>query len=413
MLKFTKLDRILMGLSAFVILALLPVLFLPEFVHRSQKTELMGTVKRIENEVRLRPMSSFRWFNLNRWFHEDVHHLDRIYTGFDSEAEIRLLSGDTVFLHPNTLLTFELDTKGEIQLDVQFGEVSAEGPKINPRQTLRPKQKMIIRQSSFEVRSTEPENKPLPVAHEPIPAMSEPEKTETPTVQAPVVPETPIEPADKPKPPEPKLRKYVVSHPVANLQVSPPTAENRWKGQKTILKSNWEPVPEAKHYEVSIFKKTNEIKEPVEKITTTETKIEIEFERNGTFDISVKAIVVSARKPASISTEKSQSEFVVPALSQFPKLAGLFPKNRQLLISAKDDVLFLKWQRFSRVSIYILQISNDAEFKHIEKEFLLSKNELKNKENLPEGVWHWRVKGLSDLGESPWSETMEFRIVYP
>lgn len=147
MKHWNRLDQFIFA-GATVLLIMLSYLLYDDsmlFPRRSpEELQKIGQVGRSDNDVRLKSATDFTWVPAQK--EEKVFAMDSVFTGERSSTLIELDGGSTLELGENSLITLTM-VDGQLQLDLRFGEISANLAALT-------KIKVIAGEKAFEIQGS-------------------------------------------------------------------------------------------------------------------------------------------------------------------------------------------------------------------------------------------------------------------
>lgn len=123
--KFNKTDKIILSVSALIILFYSYLLYDDSFlfIEESSSNQQIGILSQSENDVRRKSIESFLWTPARKELL--LREKDSIFTGEGSHAEVTLKDGSAIKLEENSLVTLTLK-EGELELNLKYGEIKTE-----------------------------------------------------------------------------------------------------------------------------------------------------------------------------------------------------------------------------------------------------------------------------------------------
>ncbi|MES3038240.1 MAG: FecR domain-containing protein, partial [Bdellovibrionota bacterium] len=124
--QWNRIDRSIFTAAAVLLLLFSYFLYDDSFLFSGgaeSNQEQVGTIKTLRNDVRRKNQETFSWSPALA--EQNVRHLDTIFTGDNSEANIQLNDGSVIKLKPNTLVTINM-RDGQMSLDLKYGDLVGE-----------------------------------------------------------------------------------------------------------------------------------------------------------------------------------------------------------------------------------------------------------------------------------------------
>lgn len=133
-LSLSKLDKILLGVSATVALAATAALITASYFnagslggdgenHDTSAANVAGRADKVRNDIRRKAKSSLGWSPLAD--KSEIYYNESVYSGNDSEVYIVTSRGNTLHLEPNSLVYLE-KTNDQVSIDIKLGGLQAE-----------------------------------------------------------------------------------------------------------------------------------------------------------------------------------------------------------------------------------------------------------------------------------------------
>lgn len=361
------------------------------------QSEAIGNVESVQNDVRKKNSGTFSWLpSQNKEF---VFQNDSLFTGENSEADIKLKDGSVISIKENSLVTLT-SRNGEMQLDLKFGnfqgnltqnanlKIKADGEEYQVKGNKEKQSKIQITKN----RSGNVKVKVLTGTAE-LSSKSTGKKTlkkdENVAIEKGKVKELP----------KPKLELITKENINFNKFIKEDTFNLEWKGK------------EIARYQVAIFNQessdnplfSKNIKEQLVTITNP-LDAGVYFWQVKGFDGAGNLIIESAKRSFSISVFKS------PYITK-PELNSTF--SQELTIRKTDELkipIEIEWDSDSRIKSYEYELAADKQFNNTIEKNKTEKMKIKTKTSLMNGTYFVRVRGEYNNRITNWSSPQEFQI---
>lgn len=394
--QFTSWDRILMVFSVVGIVLLGIILSKEDLIvkwvlQESPAGDPIGEIVQVKNDVRKRMGKSFLWNKTKR--NDSVYELDSLFTGADSNLQLRLKSGEKINLGSNTVVVLRTQ-KNESVIDIKIGAISA-----------RPDSAPVKIFNDGEITSIRPDPKKEPI----VIRRAKRKKLEIETL----VGKAELEINGKKTVVEPKevlkiesVKELVkVRLPDLPVQiVSPKQEEKYWVKSGDSIDVVWKDQSSTKSYELqaSLSPQFDEI---LFSQQTSETKLRWKIEPQ---PLRVYVRIRNADSKKVLSEITSFEYSIRNAVQIVSPQENAHDFNDVRYFKDKLPPILVEWSPQALNVEYRVEVSKDSNFTQIEQEFKTRSNSFSL--NLSRGYHYVRVGFKDDLNQDYLSLPRGFRM---
>lgn len=172
---------------------------------------------------------------------------------------------------------------------------------------------------------------------------------------------------------------------------------------------SWSPVPNTQAYEVEVSRSTNFDK--VAKIKTREPASVLNLPSAGKYHWRVSALSAQG-KIISQSDEVGTVDYAKVFDLKQPDVPERYKDASFFFQKTAARFIWISWNPVSVAEpVYKIQLSMSSDFSNILKTYDNSKTTMLIRDQIPEGIYYWRVRAEVGSQVSDWSETAQFKIL--
>ncbi len=172
---------------------------------------------------------------------------------------------------------------------------------------------------------------------------------------------------------------------------------------------SWSPVPNTQAYEVEVSRTTDFDK--VAKIKTREPASVLNLPSAGKYHWRVSALSAQG-KIISQSEEIGTVDYTKVFDLKQPEVPDRYKDASFFFQKTAARFIWISWNSVNVAEpIYKIQLSTSSDFNNILKTYDNSKTTMLIRDQIPEGVYYWRVRAEVGSQVSDWSDTAQFKIL--